>query len=137
MKVKSKTPKPPKPPKGYRLLRVGEQRGPSDIRYKMLSEYKWGPLDSYDKDFIGLPFKAGYYPWARRVAKKRPAKLSEAPLFSANEPVVVSVPGAGGFTGKMRMRKGRWWFFGDVCKVQWTLASIIKKGGRVWKMSEL
>lgn len=53
-------------------------------------------------------------------------------LFCSNEWVTAWVPEVGTFTGRVRMMRGRWWFFGDVCRdIKWTLAYIKGKGGHI------
>jgi hypothetical protein len=76
----------PRPPKGYRVLRRGEIRKASDIRYSFDFDNdtdpsgrieRWGKLDSIDRLIVGYRHNGngkGHTPFARKITKKKARK---------------------------------------------------------------
>jgi len=52
--------------------------------------------------------------------------------YTNGEWVIFEQPVGGNYTGHIRKRNGRWWFFGDVCRnVKGRVSDLIRKGGSI------
>ncbi len=54
------------------------------------------------------------------------------PLYSNGQWAVLHDKTRANYTGHIRKRRGRWWFFGDVCRdIKGPIHRIIKNGGSI------